>query len=316
MIQKSVNNSLEYSMESPRQKIIFIGDSGVGKTTMIKNINEEPYMDLRESSIGIDFYSKKIFYKGTEIRLQIWDTAGQEKYKGLIPGYIRNTALVFLVYDITSIESFQHLNEWIEFIKSLENVKIVLCGNKIDLKNERQVTKKEGEDFAKERNMVFHEVSARENINMAKMFYRCMAELPYFDDKIDDNQISREILYKELLKENGIEINGQDDNIKEITKYNGYDKKETSTNEENKNVNGLSDTIHIYYKKNNDVKSSETKDNKKETTEKQDNKMGKKKQEEKKIETNEQLKNKIEATSRSTFALNEVSSSSKRKCPC
>ena len=200
MIQKSVNKSLEYSMESPRQKIIFVGDSGVGKTAMIKNINEEPYMDLHESSIGIDFYPKKIIYKGIEIRLQIWDTAGQEKYKGLIPGYIRNTALVFLVYDISSKESFQHLNEWIEFIKSLENVKIVLCGNKIDLENERQVTKKEGEDFSKERNMVFHEVSAKENINMVKMFYRCMAELPYFDDKIDDNQISREILYKELTR--------------------------------------------------------------------------------------------------------------------
>ena len=59
MIQKSVNDSLDYSMESPRQKIIFVGDSGVGKTTMIKNLNEEPYKDLNESSIGIDFYSKK-----------------------------------------------------------------------------------------------------------------------------------------------------------------------------------------------------------------------------------------------------------------
>ena len=219
---------------------------------------------------------------------------------------------------MNSKESFNDIPKWVNIIRELKHNKdfpIILIGNKIDLENERKVSKKEGEEFAKEKSMVFHEVSAKENINMAKMFYRCMAELPYFDDKID-NQINREILYKELLKENEIEINEQDDNIKEITKYNGYDKKETSTNEENKNVNGLSDTIHVYYKKNNDVKSSETKDNIKETKEKQDNKTGKKKQEEKKIETNEQGKNKIEATSRSTFALNEVSSSRKRNCPC
>ena len=295
MIQKSVNDSLDYSMESPRQKIIFVGDSGVGKTTMIKNLNEEPYKDLNESSIGIDFYSKKIKYKGTEIRLQIWDTAGQEKYRGLIPSYIRNAALIFLIYDISSKESFNNLTQWIEFINSYEKTKIVLCGNKIDLENERKVSKKQGEDYAKEKNLVFHEVSALENINMIKMFYRCIAELPYFDDKIDNN-ISREKLAEELSKENGNDINDNNN----IISYNGNDNKETDNN---------TDTIHVYNKTKDDVNSNVMTDNKKQINENKDDKNDKR--EDKKADDGK-------VTSRSTFGLktNPLSIKERRNCPC
>ena len=295
MIQKSVNDSLDYSMESPRQKIIFVGDSGVGKTTMIKNLNEEPYKDLNESSIGIDFYSKKIKYKGTEIRLQIWDTAGQEKYRGLIPSYIRNAALIFLIYDISSKESFDNLTQWIEFINSYEKTKIVLCGNKIDLENERKVSKTQGENFAKEKNLVFHEVSALENINMIKMFYRCIAELPYFDDKIDNN-ISREKLAEELSKENGNDINDNNN----IISYNGNDNKETDNN---------TDTIHVYNKTKDDVNSNVMTDNKKQINENKDDKNDKR--EDKKADDGT-------VTSRSTFGLkiNPLSIKERRNCPC
>jgi len=295
MIQKSVNDSLDYSMESPRQKIIFVGDSGVGKTTMIKNLNEEPYKDLNESSIGIDFYSKKIKYKGTEIRLQIWDTAGQEKYRGLIPSYIRNAALIFLIYDISSKESFDNLTQWIEFINSYEKTKIVLCGNKIDLENERKVSKKQGENYAKEKNLVFHEVSALENINMIKMFYRCIAELPYFDDKIDNN-ISREKLAEELSKENGNDINDNNN----IISYNGNDNKETDNN---------TDTIHVYNKTKDDVNSNVMTDNKKQINENKDDKNDKR--EDKKADDGT-------VTSRSTFGLkiNPLSIKERRNCPC
>ena len=297
MIQKSVNDSLDYSMESPRQKIIFVGDSGVGKTTMIKNLNEEPYQDLNESSIGIDFYSKKIKYKGIEIRLQIWDTAGQEKYRGLIPSYIRNAALIFLIYDISSKESFNNLTQWIEFINSYEKTKIVLCGNKIDLENERKVSKTQGENFAKEKNLVFHEVSALENINMIKMFYRCIAELPYFDDKIDNN-ISREKLAEELSKENGNDINDNNN----IISYNGNDNKETDNN---------TDTIHVYNKTKDDVNTNKITDNKKQINEKKGG-------EEDKKEDKNNNRDEGKATSRSTFDLrrNQPPNRERRNCPC
>ena len=122
MIQKSVNDSLDYSMESPRQKIIFVGDSGVGKTTMIKNLNEEPYKDLNESSIGIDFYSKKIKYKGTEIRLQIWDTAGQEKFRSLAKSSCNQMDGIIFVFDLGVKETFKNIKTWYYIKNGREDV--------------------------------------------------------------------------------------------------------------------------------------------------------------------------------------------------
>ena len=210
-MEENQTESFDYSVESPHQKIIFVGDSGVGKSTIINRLIENDFRDLKKSSISIDYYQKKIKYQGLDIKLQIWDTAGQEKFRGLIPSFIRNASLVFLVYDISSKISFEHLPNWIKFIESIEKTTIVICGNKIDLQ-EREVTKEEGEIFAKDKKLVFFEVSAKENKNMKKMFYRSIAELPYFDNKIKN---TREELYKELLKENEKEYKEQDENIEE-----------------------------------------------------------------------------------------------------
>ena len=229
-----------------------------------------------------------------EIRL--WDTAGQEKYRGLIPSYIRNAALIFLIYDISSKESFNNLTQWIEFINSYEKTKIVLCGNKIDLENERKVSEKQGKDFAKGKSMVFHEVSALENTNMTKMFYRCIAELPYFDDKIDNNNNnSREKLAEELLKENGNDKNN-------IISYNENDNKETDNN---------TDTIHVYNKTKDDVNTNKITDNKKQINEKKGG-------EEDKKEDKNNNRDEGKATSRSTFDLrrNQPPNRERRNCPC
>ena len=215
----------------------------------------------------------------------------------MIPSYIRNAALIFLIYDISSKESFDNLTQWIEFINSYEKTKIVLCGNKIDLENERKVSKTQGENFAKEKNLVFHEVSALENINMIKMFYRCIAELPYFDDKIDNN-ISREKLAEELSKENGNDINDNNN----IISYNGNDNKETDNN---------TDTIHVYNKTKDDVNSNVMTDNKKQINENKDDKMDKKEYKNKNADEGK-------TTSRSTHDLrrNQPSNEVRRNCPC
>lgn len=85
-----------------RYKIVFVGDVSVGKTSLMKRVVTNKFEDTYEPSVGIDFFSKKISYKGKNIKLQIWDSAGQEKYKGLIPAYIRGSSLVFVVYDVNS----------------------------------------------------------------------------------------------------------------------------------------------------------------------------------------------------------------------
>jgi Ras-related protein Rab-6A len=197
-------DSIENSTSSARHKIIFIGDAGVGKTTIISRIMDNPFIEECEPSIGVDFMSKTLKYNGQNVKLQIWDTAGQEKYKGLIPSYVRNSSIVFVVYDISGKTSFDNIPKWINFIKSIENTTIVLCGNKIDLEN-REVKKEEGEELAKKEGISFFEVSAKTNDNIKNMFYNVIAELPTFSQ----NNTNKESVIKELMQENGV-INTQE----------------------------------------------------------------------------------------------------------
>ena len=225
------SESINYSIISLRQKIIFVGDSGVGKTTLINRINNEEFKDLNESSVGIDYYSKNIKFGGEELTLQIWDTAGQEKYRGLIPTYARNAVLAFIIYDISSKKSFENLTEWINYLNSIEKMPMIICGNKIDLVD-RQVSKEEGEEFAKKNNLIFFEISAKTNENMNYMLYRSIAELPYFEDKNEN----KDKLTEELLKENGIT---NDNNILNLYKQNSNcdndnNKKKNKINNNNK----------------------------------------------------------------------------------
>ena len=200
-------DSNEDSMESnsvTRHKIIFVGDAGVGKTTIISRIMDNPFNEVYEPSIGVDFMSKNIKFREQSIKLQIWDTAGQEKYKGLIPSYVRNSSIVFLVYDVSVKTSFDNIPKWINFIKTIENTTLVLCGNKIDLEN-REVKKEEGEALAQKEGISFFEVSAKTDENIKNMFYNVVADLPTFAE----NSTNKENIIKELMQENGV-VNAQE----------------------------------------------------------------------------------------------------------
>ena len=198
--QDSKDDSEGDSVSVTRHKIIFVGDAGVGKTTIISRVMDNPFNEVYEPSIGVDFMSKIIKYRGQNIKLQIWDTAGQEKYKGLIPSYVRNSSIVFLIYDISVKTSFDNIPKWISFIRSIENTTLVLCGNKIDLSN-REVNKEEGEELAKKEGIAFFEVSAKTDENIKNMFYNVVVELPTFAE----NNANKENLIQELMQENGVE---------------------------------------------------------------------------------------------------------------
>ena len=113
--------------------------------------------------------SKNIRFRGQNIKIQIWDSAGQEKYKGLIPSYVRNSSIVFIVYDVSNRSSFDNIPNWISFVKNIEKTTMILCGNKNDL--ERSVEKKEGEELAKNEGLLFFECSAKTNENIKNMFF-------------------------------------------------------------------------------------------------------------------------------------------------
>ena len=125
----------------------------------------------------------------------MWDSAGLERYRALIPSYVRGASIIFIIYDVSTKETFNNLGTWITFIKQVntDNSMIILCGNKTDL--ERRVTTQEGKDLANKEQMLFFEVSAKNGENVNKMMYSCIAELPFFEQFQYDN---KEQLIKEL----------------------------------------------------------------------------------------------------------------------
>ena len=205
--QVSHEDSVDNSISVTRHKVIFIGDANTGKTSIINRIIDNPFNDTYEVSIGIDFMSKNIRFRGQNIKIQIWDSAGQEKYKGLIPSYVRNSSIVFIVYDISSRTSFENVQNWISFVKNIEKTTMILCGNKTDLN--REVETKEGEEVAEREGIKFFECSAKTNENIKYMFYASIAGLPTFGI-IDESE--KENLVKELLEENGGEENQEGGN--------------------------------------------------------------------------------------------------------
>ena len=144
-------------------KYIVVGDSNVGKTCLLYQFIEKLYKKDLEPTIGIEFATKTLFLHKKKIRLQIWDSAGQENYRSITRSYYRNTIVAFLVYDITKIKSFENIKNWLDETLTFghKNIYLVLIGNKLDLKNERVVKFNEGKKFAKEYDMDFYEVSAK-----------------------------------------------------------------------------------------------------------------------------------------------------------
>ena len=195
-------SSMDQSYQTNRQKIIFCGDAGVGKTSIINSIMGQKFSEEYEPSIGVDFFSKTVRYNGRLIKLQIWDSAGQEKFRSLIPNYIRGSAIIFLIFDISKKITYEHLNEWLNFITNIENGSlIIIVGNKIDLKDTREVNSEEAEKYCKDKKYDYFEVSAKDGTNIDNMLYTSLAGLPVFNT-INGENIPKENIIKDLLQEN------------------------------------------------------------------------------------------------------------------
>ena len=153
-------------------KLIFLGDQFVGKSSILNRFYQDKFEPDYQATIGLDFHSKNVNINGNTVRLLLYDTAGQEKFKSLIPMYIRDANIILVVYDITNKDSFTHTEHWVNETKDLkrEDAIFVLVGNKIDLDENRAVTKKEAEDFATEKGFLFYEVSAKTGEQIEDLF--------------------------------------------------------------------------------------------------------------------------------------------------
>jgi Ras-related protein Rab-6A len=151
-------------------RVVMVGNTSVGKTAIINQyIYNNTSPDI-QPTVGIDFFAKALKVNGRTVRLQLWDTAGQEKFHSLIPSYLRNATVAILVYDITNRDSFDKLDFWHHFTTEQAKPTFFAVGNKIDLEAERRVSTDEGRKWAEDHTSVFFETSAVTPTNIAELF--------------------------------------------------------------------------------------------------------------------------------------------------
>ena len=153
-------------------KVLLLGNSDVGKSSLILRYVDGTWSNTFIPTIGVDFKVKTIEVDNKKIKMQIWDTAGQERFRTVIASYFKGSHGVLLIYDVTNKTSFKQLESWLEIIENnaSEDILKILIGNKIDLEEDREVTKEEGQSFANQHNIQFMETSAKMNTNVNEAF--------------------------------------------------------------------------------------------------------------------------------------------------
>ena len=172
-------------------KILVLGESSVGKTSLLMRYAEDKF-ESTVQTIGVDFKNKYIIYNNKRIQLELWDTAGQERFKGIAKNYFHAANGVILVFDITNKDSFNKLKYWIDEGKTNvgQDTEIIIAENKVDLENERKVTKDTINEFGKKMGFEILETSAKTGEGVDEIFKRLVSRL-YSNKKIgkvkDDN---------------------------------------------------------------------------------------------------------------------------------
>ena len=153
-------------------KLIVVGNQNTGKSCILNRFVNETFDESYQATIGMDFFSKNVSIHGQDVRLILYDTAGQEKYRSLIPMYIRDTQIILLIYDITDRESFNSIPVWLKEVLNVKNTDVIfaLIGNKMDLTAKREVSFEEGQKLASNNKFIFQEVSAKSGENFSKLF--------------------------------------------------------------------------------------------------------------------------------------------------
>ncbi|KZV69747.1 ras-domain-containing protein [Peniophora sp. CONT] len=162
-------------------KLVLLGESAVGKSSLVLRFVKDQFDDYRESTIGAAFLTQTVSLDdGTTVKFEIWDTAGQERYKSLAPMYYRNANCAVVVYDITQAASLEKARNWIRELQRQADPSIViaLCGNKADLAARRQVSQEEAQKYADEEGLMWTETSAKTGEGVADIFTAIAKKLP------------------------------------------------------------------------------------------------------------------------------------------
>ena len=195
-------------------KILLLGDSGVGKSSLLLRYTKNEFISDMRSTIGVEFALKYITIDNYQLKIQIWDTAGMERYRSITNAYYKGAKGVIVLYDICRKKSFENVDKWIDDFKSKadDDAVIILIGNKSDLDDKREVSKEEGESKAQMNKFAFMETSAKDNNNVQKAFETLFSEIvKIYKNKnninLNDNKEGDEGM-KKNMKENGNTITG------------------------------------------------------------------------------------------------------------
>jgi len=197
-------------------KIVLIGDSSVGKTNILSKYISDEYDPDTQATIGVELSTKNYTFDNNEVKVQIWDTAGQEKYRSITSSYYKGAHGCLLVYDITRKATFENIDKWLAEIKLSSNneINMVLIGNKCDLKDKREVSIEEAQNKAKLLNMAFMETSALNGTNVEKAFNELVNNVYQNNKQIFHQDVNIRIDDKdkgvEISQENNTEQKSED----------------------------------------------------------------------------------------------------------
>ena len=199
----TLNNAaiLPQFMTLPQFKVCVIGDSGVGKSMILKSLAigglQVPNEQFPIATTGVDITQHRITAGDCPCYLNIWDTVGQERFSSVSTGYLRNALIVLLVYDITDVSSFESIPKWIDKARNEVNSSalLMLVGNKVDLDDDRRVSQFYANEFAKEHKMEFFECSAIKGRNILFLFNQIAKDISiHFTDILHGKKFTEDTL--------------------------------------------------------------------------------------------------------------------------
>ena len=159
-------------------KLLLLGDSRVGKTSLLLNYVDKMFPEAHISTLGVEYKEKTINKNNFNIRLQIWDTAGEERFRSITKNIFRNANGILFVYDVTNKESFVNIKNWIKDTENIDKeIKGLIIGNKIDLEEERKISLEDLEEIGQKYNKPFIETSAKTGVNVNECFETLIDEL-------------------------------------------------------------------------------------------------------------------------------------------
>ena len=190
-------------------KVLLLGNSDVGKSSMLLRFVDSVWNDAFTPTIGVDFKVKTLEINNKRVKMQIWDPAGQERFRTVVSTYFRGAHGILLLYDVTNKDSFKNLENWLIEIEKNSNQKVlkILIGNKCDLTEDREITTEEGQTFANRNGMEFMETSAKMNTNVSEAFTTLGKLMIEFNSKTNTNQGQKSGEVKTLKSNSGKDLN-------------------------------------------------------------------------------------------------------------